>query len=129
MVFLAPFGVGQFVNGDDGKGTAMAIIQGLGAATMIASTIGLETLKVGDTNRIIEEEDGNQARLLNGLWYGGLIVLGVTWTWSIVDGFANRVTQPVIEERYELLEPAPETGGVRLRIVPAAGGLGLGLDF
>ncbi len=129
VVFLAPFGVGQFVNGDDGMGTAMAIIQGLGAATMIASTIGIETLKVGDTNRIIEEDNGDQARLLEKLWYGGMIVLSASWIVSIVDGFANRRTEPLVEERFELIEPEPTPPPVTWRLSPHAGGLSLNLDF
>jgi len=138
VVFLAPFGVGQFINGEDGKGTAMAIIQGLGAATMLASTIGLESLKVGDTNQIIEEDSGKQARLLNALWYGGLVVLGASWVYSIIDGFANRNTTPIIEERYELLEPSrPDVSpsaaagrpDVTLRLAPGPGDLGLGLSI
>jgi len=140
VVFLAPFGIGQFINDQDGKGTAMAIIQGLGAATMIASTIGIETLKVGDSNRIIAEDNGKQARFLNALWYGGMVVLTATWAYSIIDGFANRNTAPIIEERYELIEPAPKSAGpppvddgrardVTLRLAPGPGDLGLGLSL
>jgi hypothetical protein len=128
IVFLAPFGVGQFVNDEDGKGTAMAIIQGLGAATMVACYVGIETLKVPNTNRI-RVEDGGQARLLNSLWYGGLIVFSASWAYSIVDGFAYRRTEPIVEERFENIEPrGPET---TLRFVPGPGDLGLGvaLDF
>lgn len=128
VVFLAPFGVGQFVNGDSGKGTAMAIIQGLGAATMIGSTIGIETLKVGGTNRV-REEDGNQARLLEALWFGGAIVLGASWIYSIVDGLAYRRTTPVIKERYELLEDEESGDDVTLRVLPAPTGVGLSVDF
>lgn len=127
VVFLAPFGVGQFVNDEPGKGTAMAIVQGLGAATMIASYIGIETLKVGDTNRI-PVEDGGQARLLNALWFGGLAVFGGAWAYAIIDGFANRKTEPVIQERFELLDQRgrPDT---TLRLVPGPGDLGgLGLE-
>lgn len=127
IVFLAPFGVGQFVNDEPGKGTAFAIVQGLAAGTMIASWVGIETLKVGDSNRI-RVEDGGQARLLNALWFGGLGVFGVAWTWSIIDGFANRRTEPTVQERFELLDQRgrPETS---LRLVPGPGDLGgLGLE-
>ncbi len=127
IVFLAPFGVGQFINDQEGKGTAMAIVQGLGVATMLASTIGIETLKVGDTNRIIEEDNGKQARLLEALWYGGLVVLTASWAFSIVDGFANRNTAPIIEERYEFIEPTAQPE-VTLRLAPGPGDLGLGLS-
>jgi hypothetical protein len=96
---------------------------------MIASTIGIETLKVGDTNRIIEEEDGAQARLLNTLWYGGMIVFSASWLYSIIDGFAHRQSEPIILERYEDLEPEPTPAPVTLRLSPALGGLSLNVGF
>lgn len=129
VVFLAPFGVGQFLNGQDGKGTAFAIVEGLGAATMIASWIGIEPLKEGDSNIIREEDHGQQARFLEALWYGGLVVFGAAWAYSIIDGYANRRTEPLIEERYELIEPRPD---MTLRLTPGPGdlgGLGLAVDF
>jgi len=132
VVYLMPFGVGQFVNGDSGKGAAVAVIQGIGAATMIASWIGIEGLKVGDTNRVLPG-DGGQARLLEALWYGGMGVMSATWAFSIVDGFVSRDTTPRVNERFELLEPgarSPEPGptstpNLRLGLTP----LGLEVDL
>jgi hypothetical protein len=132
VVYLMPFGVGQFVNGDSGKGAAVAVIQGIGAATMIASWIGIEGLKVGDTNRVLPE-DGGQARLLEALWYGGMGVMSATWAFSIVDGFLSRDTTPRVNERFELLEPGarPPAAGptsspnLRMGLTP----LGVELDL
>lgn len=142
VVYLMPFGVGQFVNGDSGKGAAVAVIQGLGAATMIASWVGIEALKVGDTNRILPGDAG-QAKLLDALWYGGMGVFAATWAFSVVDGFVSRDLTPRIDERFELLEPGPARAGPlspsglspspdlapTLRLVPTLGGIELDLRF
>ncbi len=127
IVYFVPFGVGQFLNDEDGKGTAMAIVQGLGVATMLASTIAIATLQRDDEGRIIAD-DGRQARFFESLWYGGAIVFGACWAYSIVDGLAFRDTEPRIEERYELITPSKD---VSLRWAPGPGdiGLGLSLDF
>lgn len=131
IAYFAPFGIGQFANGEDGKGTGLAIIQGVGMATMAATWVGIETLKIGDTNRIAESDRG-QARLLEALWYGGMVVTVASWTYGIIDGFVNRDTRPRVEERWELLEPGrttPVTQAPTVRLVPGPGDLGgVGLD-
>lgn len=104
VVYLMPFGVGQFVNGESGKGATLAVIQGVGVVAMIATWLGIEGLKVGDTNRIAPGDEG-QARLLEALWYGGAGVFTAGWGYSIADGFGNRDTTPVVRERFELLDP------------------------
>lgn len=141
VVYLMPFGVGQFVNGDSGKGATLAVIQGIGAVTMIATWLGIEGLKVGDTNRISPGDEG-QARLLEALWYGGAGVFVAGWGYSIADGFANRDTTPVVRERFELLDPQsrspqpptttgpPAPRGPSVQLAPSfLGGPGASLDI
>jgi hypothetical protein len=130
VVYLMPFGVGQFVNGDSGKGATLAVIQGVGVATMIATWLGIEGLKIGDTNRISPGDEG-QARLLEALWYGGAGIFVASWGYSIADGFGNRDTTPVVRERFELLDPQTQpTTGPSVMLSPSLlGGLGARLDL
>jgi hypothetical protein len=130
VVYLAPFGIGQFANDDDGKGTVFAVLQGIGVATMVATWAGIESLKVEGTNQI-RPGDGGSARLQNALWYAGLGLFAATWTWSIVDGFALRRTRPVIDERFEFIDPedpSAPSNPATLRLVPGPGEAGLGFD-
>jgi hypothetical protein len=106
IAFLSPFGVGQFINDEPGKGTTMAIIQGVGFATLATSWIAIETLKVGDSN-LVSQDNAGEARLLEALWYGGAAVFLGTWGYSIVDGLINRETAPVILEREAPLTWSP----------------------
>lgn len=130
-VYLVPFGVGQFANGDTGKGTVLAIVQGLAAVTMAASWFGIEGLKVDGSDRI-PPGDGGLARLLEGLWYGGAGVFLVSYGFGVVDGFASREDAPRVEERFELLEPNREPArpaGPSARLAPSfLGGPGARLD-
>lgn len=130
VVYLMPFGVGQFVNGDSGKGATLAVVQGVGAVMMIATWLGIEGLKVGDTNRISPSDEG-QARLLEALWYGGAGLFVASWGYSIADGFLSRDDTPTIQERFELLDPErkpPE--GPTVRFSPSfVGGPGARLDL
>jgi len=125
VAYLAPFGVGQFANDEPGKGALMAVLQGIGAATMAATWLGIEALKTPGSNQI-SREDGGSARLLNGLWYAGFSLFTATWAYSIIDGLVVRETEPTVEERFEFIDPAelPPT----TRLVPGPGGFGLGLD-
>jgi hypothetical protein len=118
VVYLAPFGVGQFVNGESGKGTTFAVVQGIGVATLAASWVAIETLKVGDTNRV-SQRDAGEARLLEALWYSGAGVFIAAWGYAIVDGFMQRDRTPRIEEREErapAMTVAPGPLGVALDV-------------
>ncbi len=125
IAYLAPFGVGQFANGEEGKGTVLAVVQGVGVATMAATWIGIESLKIGQSNQVAAADAG-RARLLETLWYTGLGVFAATWVYGIVDGFAVRNTEPSVEERFEFID-----GGARppsARFAPGPGGLGVAID-
>ncbi len=105
IAFLAPFGVGQFANDEPGKGALLASLQGLGAATMLATWIGIESLKVDGSDRV-PPADGGTARALDALWYAGFALLAGSWIWSVSDGLLYRDSRPLtLEER--LLEPSP----------------------
>jgi hypothetical protein len=125
IAYIAPFGVGQFANGEDGKGTVLAVIQGVGVATMAATWIGIETLKIGRSNQV-DASDAGRARLLETLWYTGLGVFAATWVYGIVDGFAVRNSEPTVRERFEFIDGSAQPPSARL--TPGPGGLGLGLD-
>ena len=108
--YLAPFGVGQFANGEPGKGALLASLQGVGAAAMVATWLGIESLKADGTNRI-PPADGGTARALDALWYAGLALLTTSWVWSVSDGLVYRDARPrLVEERvvWPAAEPARE---------------------
>lgn len=125
VAYFAPFGIGQFANDEGTKGTVVAILQGLGAGTMMGTWIGVETLKEGGTNTI-RSEDGGTARLLNGLWYGGMALFVASWTYSIIDGLVLRDTRPKIEQHFELIDPEALKAPT-ISVVPGPGELGLGV--
>ena len=125
VAYFAPFGIGQFANDQDTKGTVLAILQGLGAGTMVGTWVGIETLKPSGSN-VIRASDGGTARLLDGLWYGGMALFVASWAYSIVDGIANRDTGPKVEQHFELLDPEA-LKPPQLTIVPGPGEIGLGL--
>lgn len=125
VAYLAPFGIGQFANDEGSKGTVVAILQGLGAGTMMGSWIGIETLKQGGTNTI-RADDGGTARLLNGLWYSGMALFVASWTYSIVDGLVLRDTRPKIEQHLEFIDP-DALKAPTITVVPGPGELGLGV--
>lgn len=146
VLYLAPFGVGQFMNDEVGKGATFAALQGLGVVTMGAMHLLIGGLETNDAGQILASNEG-EAKLLNAFWYAGLGLFVASWAFSIVDGFANRVTEPIIEERMERLPPRDRDGGPaspsvdfdpdllpdppRLHLGPGPGqvGVGLGVSF
>jgi len=135
-----PFGVGQFANDEVGKGATFAALQGLGVVTMASSHLLVNGLAHNDAGQILPRDEG-QAKLLNTLWYAGLGLFVVSWAFSIVDGFANRDTKPVIEEHLErlppkgdravdsALDPLPAPPRWQLGAGPGEVGVGLGVSF
>lgn len=135
IAYLMPFGVGQFANDDDGKGTAFAVIHGVTTAVMLATWIGIETLKVDGSDDIVIGQGDREARLLNGLFIGAFGVFVASWAFSIVDGLASRRDPTTREEKVRLLpgDLSPETTDYdrdppfRAFLSPGPGELGLGL--
>lgn len=131
FAYLMPFAVGQFANGDPAKGTALAVLQGIGLATNVAAWIAIETMKKGGTNLIAEGQAG-QAELLQILWWVGSGIFVASYGYSVVDGFVFRPPEHEERQRFELVEPdelpgAESSGGAQWRLGPAAAGLGLGI--
>ncbi len=122
LAYFAPLAVGQFANGELGKGALLASLQGLGAATMLATWLGVESLKVDGTDRV-RPSDGGPARALDALWYAGFALLAGSWIWSVADGFVYRDDRPrTLEER--VLEPTPPVSlHLRPALSPVAGAL------
>jgi len=118
LAYLMPFGVGQFANGDNGLGTAIAILQGIGLLGNVATWISVEALKVGGS---MPPERAGQADLLQGLWIGSTAVLAAAYVYSVVDGFMDRPPERVVTESNEA------DVGLQLRVTPALQGLGVGL--
>lgn len=117
FTYLLPLGLGQFANNDTGKGVAFAVFQGLGMATMAATWLGVESLKIEGTNRI-HRSDRKQAELMQGIWYGGLGLFISSWAWSIIDGFAYRNKPPQLKERLELIEDGGPSTSLQLDLSP-----------
>lgn len=128
IAYLVPFGVGQFANDEDGKGATFAALQGIGVVTMAAGWLGVESLKVGNTKGIHQADKG-QADTFNALWFVGVGVFVASWSFSIVDGLANRRTAPHTEERLEKLAPGelPPAAPPQVILGPGPGDLGVGV--
>ncbi|MGM0578025.1 MAG: tetratricopeptide repeat protein [Myxococcota bacterium] len=131
VAYLMPFGVGQFANDQFPKGTLVAVLQGVGLALNIGAWVGVESLKIGGTDRVPPGDEG-QARLLRAMWWAGSAVFLGSWGYSIADGFANRPPRREVRREFEVLDrdelPGGEETGVRLRFGPSARGLGLGVS-
>jgi hypothetical protein len=122
LAYFAPLGVGQFANGEAGKGSLLAALQGIGAVTMVATWLGVESLKVDGTDRVRPSE-GGAARALDALWYAGFGLLSASWGWSVADGLLARDPRPRLIEERTLEAPAPPVASLHLRPLIGATGL------
>jgi hypothetical protein len=118
IAYLMPFGVGQFANGEDGLGTVVAVLQGIGFVGNLATWISVESLK--ESGKMPPERKG-QAELLQGLWIGATAVFAVTYLYSVIDGFTDRPPSKVVSEETE--------SSLRLQVGPSQEGLGIGALF
>ena len=128
-VYFAPFGIGQFANHEPGKGTVIAILQGLGLATTIATWFAIEDLKVGDTNNILENHDA-EVRVLNITYFAGLGLFLASYGFSVVDGFLQRppTRRTKLRREYFDADDFEDVPPPAINLTPAASGVGLGLD-
>ncbi|PIE65932.1 MAG: hypothetical protein CSA24_01450 [Deltaproteobacteria bacterium] len=133
IAYFAPFGVGQFANHQDGKGTVVVTLQALGLATTVATWWAIEGLK--DDSGYVSAADESEASALNALWIAGATVFGGAYIYSVVDGLANRPAGPDVRYHNELIDiedipPAPDVTS-SLRIGPTTQGVGVcvGLTF
>lgn len=129
VAYFAPFGVGQFVNDQPGKGMVVAILQTIGLITTTATWLAIEPLKVNGTNRILESDEG-QAKLLNGIWIAGAIVFASSYAFSVVDGFVQRPPEESVHEEWQNLrgEELPDAGP-QVRVGPGPGAIGVGMNL
>ena len=128
--YLMPFGVGQFANQESGKGTLLAVLQGIGLATNIAAWITVEVMKAPGTKRV-STEDAGRAEVMEILWWIGTSLFTGAYAYSVIDGLVLRPPGFEEQRRFELIGPddarAPKgTGKVSLRLGPGPG-VGLGL--
>lgn len=127
LVYFAPFGVGQFVNGDDTKAIVVATLQGVGLAATIVSWWAIEDLKIGNTNTIVAA-DRSTADLLNGVWIGGASIFFASYLYSVIDGFMFQPPEQQIFEHYET-RPIKTQQPQSLWFVPTGNGVGIGGVF
>lgn len=121
-----PFGIGQFQNGDEVKGTLFAVAQGLSLAINITSYLAIENLR--DSDGFYDTGvDGRSGAFSDAIaWrralYGSLIAFGVAYAGSVVDGILHYKPQNVTIRALDA--PPPELGGE-----PSGTGLDLPLGW
>ena len=128
--YLMPFAVGQFSNEDEGKGTLLAVLQGIGLATNIAAWIAIEAMKKKGTN-LVSVSDSGRAEVTSILWWIGTSLFAGSYVYSVVDGFVFRPPEESVERGVELEPPRTSSGntrGLELRLSPSPLGTGLGLQ-
>lgn len=102
---LVPFGVGQFVNGDNTKGGLFLAGQVLTLGTNIGAYAAIESLR-GDDG-LFSHRDAVTARRLRIVQYVSLGAFGALAIWGIVDAFMN--FEP--EQRTIRVVPCPVIDG------------------
>ncbi len=86
----APFGVGQFANGQDGKGTALAVLQGLSLATGVVGLGMFEAEKeTGSFLQGGEFRDTARAGTLHTTYLVGFGTFAALWVYGIIDASVN----------------------------------------
>lgn len=132
--YLMPFGVGQFANQESGKGTLLAVLQGIGLATNIAAWITIEVMKQPESG-LIASDDAGRAEVMDILWVIGTSLFAGAYTYSVVDGLVLR--RPALEEQRRFEEIGPQesrslqpSGKASIRFGPGPGfGLGVSGSF
>lgn len=133
IAYFAPFGVGQFANDEPGKGTAIAVIQGIGLVTTAVTWFAIDGLKDSETG-YVARADESKATAFNALWIAGAVLFGGSYVYSVADGLLGRRTEGRATYRYELIDvdelpPAPDLSGLRLGPSREGYGVELSLGF
>jgi len=101
-----PFGAGQFQNGHDGKGTMLAVAQGV---TLAAGAVGLALFESAKESGPLlgggDFKDTGEAETLQAVYVGGFSLFAALWGYGVIDAFMY------------FDEPAP------VAVLPAPGGL------
>ena len=129
--YFMPFGVGQYANDAVGKGTLLAVLQGIGLATNIASWLSIEAMKTPGTN-VVSAGDAGRAEIVTILWWIGTGLFAGSYIYSVVDGLVERPPSMEEQRRFELMSPGerstpPAPPSTTLRIGPGPG-IGLGIS-
>lgn len=129
IAYLMPFGVGQFANKQTTKGVLLAVFQGIGIITSVATWFAAEGFVDSSTGQVASS-DVSKVELLRAMNWAGLGIFVASWGYSIVDGLLERGPGSFTEERIETLPdeiiPA-EANSIRFGISPLEGGAGFSL--
>ena len=121
LAFLMPFGVGQFSNQETEKGLLLAVLQGIGLATSIATFFAAQSYESPESG-LIHPSDLGKAEILRAVNWAGLGLFAATWSYSVVDGLVHRLPD---EERVDTLLPPPpaaKDSSFRFNVSPLPGG-------
>lgn len=101
-----PFGMGQFQNDDQVKGTLFATGQGAALAVNITGTIIIESLRQPESGLFTQNGDLTRAQTWNTVRWSAVGMFAGLWVWSALDSLVNyRPTEVHIRT---LDEPPPE---------------------
>lgn len=131
--YLLPGGAGQFANDDDVAGYLLLTGQALGAVGNVISYWVVDSYR--DSRGGIPPDKISGAEVLQGLAIGSTILMAGCYLVSVIHGLVRRPEPVETEEYFEepkegeepTVEPPKDSGGVTLRVGPAAG-LGLGVS-
>lgn len=130
IAYFAPFGVGQFANDQDGKGTVVAALQGIGIVTAAVTWLAVEDLK---TNGVVSANDEGAATALRALWIAGATLFTASYIYGVADGLVNRQTEPTVRLKREFIDKDEvpgdvlSPGSVSFDVVPLPDGAAVGL--
>ncbi|WP_373045116.1 hypothetical protein [Vulgatibacter sp.] len=133
LVFL-PLGAGQFQNGDDATGIALAAVQIVAGLTSGLSYLAIENMR--DDGGFSGNEVGTAQTLDAVKWASAAVFYGA-WGYGIADAlihYESEVVRPSVRPLGQARPRAPAATGSttlspQVSVHPDGGFLGLGLDF
>jgi hypothetical protein len=135
LVFL-PLGAGQFQNGDDSTGIALAAVQVVAGLTSALSYLAIENMR--DDGGFSRSEVGTAQVLDTVKWASAAVFYGA-WGYGVVDAWKNYepevvrpVARPVGSRTPAAPQPAATSAGTlapKLGALPGGGMVGLGIGF
>ena len=135
LVFL-PLGAGQFQNGDDSTGIALAAVQVVAGLTSALSYFAIENMR--DDGGFSRSEVGTAQVLDTVKWASAAVFYGA-WGYGVYDAWRNYepevalpVARPIATPGAPKAAPAPSSAGglaPQLSAVRGGGTVGLGIGF
>ncbi len=135
LVFL-PLGAGQFQNGHDSRGIALAAVQVVAGLTSALSYLAIENMR--DDGGFSRSEVGTAQVLDTVKWASAAVFYGA-WGYGVVDAWKNYepevvrpVARPVGSRTPAAPQPAATTAGTiapKLGALPGGGMVGIGIGF